>query len=144
VLGSIEGRVAVQYFQPAPAGQKEKNFAFKCHREGTDVFAINDIRFHKRCGTFATAGGDGCYFYWDKDERIRIFNPNPNAADASKPNNRIVSEAITCSAFNHDGTIYAYGCSYDWSKGHQYANNNNGIFLHSVHESQIQKRGKKK
>jgi hypothetical protein len=24
---------------------------------------------------------------------------------------------IPCSAFNHDGTIYAYALSYDWSKG---------------------------
>lgn len=26
---------------------------------------------------------------------------------------------IPCSAFNHDGNIYAYALSYDWSKGFQ-------------------------
>jgi hypothetical protein len=26
---------------------------------------------------------------------------------------------IPCSAFNHDGTIYAYAISYDWSRGFQ-------------------------
>ena len=26
---------------------------------------------------------------------------------------------IPCSAFNHDGTIYAYALSYDWSRGFQ-------------------------
>ena len=35
VLSSIEGRVAVEYFDPSPEVQKKK-YAFKCHRVKTE------------------------------------------------------------------------------------------------------------
>ena len=35
---------------------KERNFAFKCHRENNDVFAVNCLCFHAPFGTFATCG----------------------------------------------------------------------------------------
>ena len=50
-----------------------KNFAFKCHREGTqDIFAVNHITFHPTYGTFATTGSDGTFNFWDKDSRQRL------------------------------------------------------------------------
>ena len=49
VLSSIEGRVAVEYFDPSPETQKRK-YAFKCHRIKTDgrefVYPVNAISFH--------------------------------------------------------------------------------------------------
>jgi len=52
-LSSIEGRVAMEFFDPSPEVQKQK-FAFKCHRrkteEGIDqAFPVNDICFHPTC-----------------------------------------------------------------------------------------------
>jgi cell cycle arrest protein BUB3 len=49
-LSSIEARVAVEYFDPAPEVQAQK-YAFKCHRhknaEGIDIaYPVNDIAFH--------------------------------------------------------------------------------------------------
>ncbi len=103
-LGSIEGRVAISHIE-----QKDikKNFAFKCHRHGnngTEVYAVNSIAFHDRFGTFATAGSDGGYVFWDKDskQRLKLFNRMP--------------QAITASNFNKEGNIYAYAVGYDWSK----------------------------
>ncbi len=48
--GSIEGRVAIEYFDPAPEVQQKK-YAFKCHRvtqNGVDtVYPVNSIEFNK-------------------------------------------------------------------------------------------------
>ena len=49
VISSIEGRVAVDYFDPSEASQSRK-YAFKCHRENQNgaeiVFPVNAICFH--------------------------------------------------------------------------------------------------
>ena len=61
-LSSIEGRVAMEYFDPAPEVQAKK-YAFKCHRTTTNgvdtVYPVNAIAFHPGFGTFATGGADG-------------------------------------------------------------------------------------
>lgn len=58
-VSSVEGRVAVEYFDNSEAAQSRK-FAFKCHRrsiEGVDTaFPVNTIAFHPQLGTFATGG----------------------------------------------------------------------------------------
>lgn len=42
-VGSIEGRVAVHHVEDS---LQSKNFTFKCHREGSDIYAVNSIAFH--------------------------------------------------------------------------------------------------
>lgn len=48
---SVEGRIAVEYFNPSPAIQ-EKKYAFKCHRQTIDdvdhVWPVNALAFHPR------------------------------------------------------------------------------------------------
>jgi mRNA export factor len=51
---------------------QSKNFTFKCHREQTDIYAVNDIKFHPTHGTFVTAGADGVFNFWDKDSKQRL------------------------------------------------------------------------
>lgn len=53
-VGSIEGRVAVQNLNEIASSQK--NFTFKCHRQNSDVYAVNSIAVHPTVGTFVTAG----------------------------------------------------------------------------------------
>lgn len=57
VMSSIEGRVAVEYFDPDPEIQKKK-FAFKCHRVKENnvelIYPVNAISFHSVYNTFAT------------------------------------------------------------------------------------------
>lgn len=122
-LGSIEGRVAISHVSEQDKG---KNFAFKCHRHGSDVFSVNSIAFHPY-GTFATCGSDGAYRFWDKDskQRLKLFHRADNA--------------ITASKFNRDGTIFAYALGYDWSKGIQHWDKSkpNGILLHGVQEKEV-------
>ncbi|KAI7862035.1 WD40-repeat-containing domain protein [Spinellus fusiger] len=131
-VGSIEGRVAIQYIEEK---EQSKNFSFKCHRdEQKNVFSVNAISFHPGHGTFSTAGADGTVSFWDKDskQRLKLF-PNLHGT-------------IPCTAFNHNGTLFAYAMSYDWSKGHRFAlpTYPNKILLHAVKEDDVKPRATKK
>lgn len=113
-LGSVEGRVAIQYVNPV---NPKDNFTFKCHRSTAasnsgyqDIYAVNDIAFHPVHGTLATVGSDGSYSFWDKDARTKL---------KSSEN---IDQAITKAAFNHNGQIFAYSVGYDWAKGHEHYN----------------------
>eukprot|EP00897_Mesotaenium_endlicherianum_P009384 jgi/Mesen1/8474/ME000478S07969 len=130
LVGSIEGRVAVQHIEEA---QQAKNFTFKCHRDGNDIYAVNDINFHPVHGTFATAGSDGAYNFWDKDSKQRL----KALARSNQP--------ITSSCFSSDGSIYAYAVSYDWSRGaenHNPAAAKSHILLHATSEAEVKAKAK--
>ena len=49
-----------------------QNFTFKCHREQTDIYSVNDIKFHPQHGMFVTCGSDGVFNFWDKDSKQRL------------------------------------------------------------------------
>jgi cell cycle arrest protein BUB3 len=74
---SIEGRVAVEWFDPSPESQARK-YAFKCHRQpaadgdGDVVYPVNALAFHPVHGTFASGGGDGVVALWDATAKRRI------------------------------------------------------------------------
>jgi mRNA export factor len=128
-VGSVEGRVAISHIEDKDLN---KNFAFKCHRHENDIYGVNSLAFHP-VGTFATAGGDGAYTFWDKDakQRLKLFSRSPNA--------------ITAGAFNAAGTIYAYAIGYDWSKGVEYYQRQRDpctIMLHAVQDVEIAKKKK--
>ncbi|VDN57045.1 unnamed protein product [Dracunculus medinensis] len=76
VVSSIEGRVAVEYFDQSPEVQKNK-YAFKCHREKTEsgeefIYPVNCIAFHPIYSTFVTGGSDALVSIWDPFNRKRI------------------------------------------------------------------------
>ncbi|KAJ4745148.1 mRNA export factor [Rhynchospora pubera] len=128
LVGSIEGRVGVHHLDDS---QQSKNFTFKCHREGntsTEIYSVNSLNFHPVHHTFATAGSDGAFNFWDKDskQRLKAFSRCPSP--------------IPCSTFNADGSIFAYAVCYDWSKGaenHNPATAKSYIYLHSTQESEV-------
>ncbi|RRT46862.1 hypothetical protein BHE74_00030199 [Ensete ventricosum] len=89
-VGSIEGRVGVHHLDDA---QQSKNFTFKCHRDGIEIYSVNSMNFHpvrfyicfpcfllhyyistmqSVLHTFATAGSDGAFNFWDKDSKQRL------------------------------------------------------------------------
>lgn len=105
-LGSIEGRVAIQYLNPTTP---KDNFTFKCHRVNVsnnfqDIYAVNDIAFHPIHGTLATVGSDGTFSFWDKDARTKLKS------------SETIDQSITKCAFSANGHIFAYAVGYDWSK----------------------------
>jgi len=131
-VGSIEGRCAIQYVEEKDSSM---NFSFKCHRDLpqnniTNVYSVNAISFHPVHGTFSTAGSDGTFHFWDGVAKHRL---------KGYPS---VGGTISASAFNKDGTIFAYAISYDWSKG--YASNTpqypNKVMLHPVNGDECKPR----
>ncbi|TPX57655.1 hypothetical protein PhCBS80983_g03708 [Powellomyces hirtus] len=108
VTGSIEGRVAVEYFDPAKESQAKK-YAFKCHRQTMDdieqIYAVNAVAFHPKFGTFATGGSDGVLNLWDGNnrKRLRSYPQYPTG--------------ISALAFNCDGSLLAVASSYTFDEG---------------------------
>ena len=136
---SIEGRVAIQYLDPR-IGQK-RNFRYKCHRKKgkqrmsrSVAYPVNCMAFHPRYNTFATAGSDGEYSFWDKDSKQRLQNF------------KAVGAPITCCEFSANGQFFAYGAGYDWSKGHAFYNkaSQNAVMIHRVTNQEIAPRPPKK
>ncbi|KAL4780974.1 WD40-repeat-containing domain protein [Aspergillus varians] len=84
---SIEGRVAVEWFDPSTESQARK-YAFKCHRQASDdvdvVYPVNTLAFHPIHGTFASGGGDGVVALWDgtAKRRIRQYQKYPSSVAA--------------------------------------------------------------
>ncbi|KAA8648322.1 uncharacterized protein ATNIH1004_004207 [Aspergillus tanneri] len=128
-VGSIEGRCGISYIDES----KSLNFTFRCHRNPKDndpksqsVYAVNAVSFHPRYHTFSTSGSDGTFCFWDKDahHRLKAFP--------------IVGGSITSTAFNMDGSIFAYGVGYDWSRGYAYNTRDhpNKIGLHPVSDTE--------
>lgn len=99
---SIEGRVAVEWFDPSSESQARK-YAFKCHRQPIDdvdvVYPVNSIAFHPVHGTFATGGGDGVVAIWDAiaKRRIRIYPKLASsvAAMSFSSNGKLLATAIS-------------------------------------------------
>lgn len=102
-----------------------------------EVHSINAICFHP-AGTFMTAGSDGVYCMWDKDEKARLQKPNPPA-----------HLPVTAASYNSAGSMAAYALGYDWGQGHEYYDPGNPqmrpqIMLHKLDEKEYQRRSKPK
>lgn len=114
VLSSIEGRVAVEVFDPSSEAQKKK-YAFKCHRlkeNGIEnIYPVNAISFHREHNTFATGGSDGFVNIWDGYNKKRLcqFHRFPTS--------------IASLSFSADGTVLAIASSYMFENDNQKENN---------------------
>ncbi|KAF2103185.1 WD40 repeat-like protein [Rhizodiscina lignyota] len=99
---SIEGRIAVEWFDPSEQSQARK-YAFKCHRQQQDgvdvVYPVNALTFHPVHGTFASGGGDGVVALWDglAKRRIRQYQR--------------YNSSIASLSFSSDGKYLAVGIS---------------------------------
>jgi cell cycle arrest protein BUB3 len=108
---SIEGRVAVEWFDPSTDSQARK-YAFKFHRQmaedGTDVvYPVNALAFHPVHGSFASGGGDGIVALWDAvaKRRIRQYQKYP--------------ESIAALCFSCDGKYLAVGVCPGFENGQE-------------------------
>lgn len=137
-LGGVEGRCGIQYINPPTSSS---NFSFKCHRvsQGTtsrpvdDVYAVLGVDFHPTQNTLVTAGSDGTFHVWDKDNRHRLaFSKN-------------FGEPVTAIAFNTQGTLFAYATGYDWSKGYQGNNPSKlpTVCVHKINEWEIRPKARR-
>lgn len=140
LTGSIEGRVAVTHINDADS---KANFTFKCHRDADNIYAVNAIAFQPTFGTFVTAGSDGTYNFWDKDQKQRL--KATGKAQYQLPNNQAVPAPVTACSFDHTGAILGYALSYDWSKGfsdYQPQYMKSYVMLHVVKEDEVKPKPK--
>lgn len=105
---SIEGRVAVEWFDPSEESQSRK-YAFKCHRQTVDsqevVYPVHALAYHPVHGTFATGGGDGVVAFWDAVAKRRIKQYKNLPA------------SVQCIDFSSDGNFFAVGVSPGFEDG---------------------------
>ncbi|KIW00493.1 uncharacterized protein PV09_08014 [Verruconis gallopava] len=106
---SIEGRVAVEWFDPSEESQKRK-YAFKCHRvaepDGTDtVYPVNALAFHPERNVFASGGGDGLVSLWDAIAKRRIKQYQK------------FGSSVAALAFSNDGRYLAIATSPGFEDG---------------------------
>lgn len=110
---SIEGRVAVEWFDASAESQARK-YAFKCHRQpdptadNTDVvYPVHALAFHPVHGTFVSGGGDGVVALWDAvaKRRIRQYQRYP--------------ASVAAMAFSNDGRKLAVAVSPGFEDGRE-------------------------
>ncbi|KAI8819489.1 WD40-repeat-containing domain protein [Fimicolochytrium jonesii] len=132
VSGSIEGRIAVEYFDPSKESQARK-YAFKCHRQVVDdtehIFPVNAIAFHPIHGTFASGGSDGVVYIWDhlNKKRMRQYPRYPTG--------------ISSLAFNCDGSMLAVASSYSFDEGEK-DHPPDSVFVRQVGENECRSKAK--
>jgi cell cycle arrest protein BUB3 len=136
---SIEGRVAVEWFDPSPESQARK-YAFKCHRQpapegdGTDiVYPVNALAFNPVHGTFASGGGDGVVALWDAvaKRRIRQYQKYPSS--------------VAAVAFSSDGKYLAVGVCPGFEDGTEEYNAEGAtkVFIRELGETEAKGKGTK-
>jgi mRNA export factor len=87
-IGSIEGRCGIKYVNlDTNSTTSADDFCFKSHRVDDDpkssyakpsqVYSVNGLTFNKKFNTFASYGQDGCYFFWNKDNKSKLKSTKP-------------------------------------------------------------------
>ncbi|KAJ1628512.1 budding uninhibited by benzimidazoles 3-like protein, isoform CRA_b [Pavlovales sp. CCMP2436] len=128
-VGSVDGRVAMEYVDPLPDAQVKK-YAFKCHRStGDDGFDIahpvNVLGFHPvHGGTFASGGCDGVVNVWDGANKKRLcqWTDYPTA--------------IASFAFAPDGRRVVVAASYTFEEGNR-PHAQDALYLREVGEREF-------
>lgn len=116
VVGSIEGRCGVKGIDlDKNQINLQDDFCFKSHRVDppqssastgpSQVHAVNGIYFNKQHNTFATIGQDGCYFFWNKDNKSKL----KSTKNAPYP--------VTAGDYLDTAKMFAFAYGYDWGKG---------------------------
>ena len=125
-LTSIEGRVAIEYFEKSHESQA---YAFKCHRVGNTVFPVNALAFHPTYGTFATGGCDGLVNIWDGGNKKRLCQLKPYPT------------SIASLSFNHDGSLLAVASSYTFEEGEK-DHPKDEVVIHPVFDHEVKPKPK--
>jgi len=132
-VSSIEGRVAVEYFDPSPQIQKRK-YAFKCHRKiingAQTLYPVNAIAFHPKYGTFATGGCDCLINIWDGRNKKRIcqYPAYPSSVAALD--------------FNSTGTLLAIASSYTFEEGEK-EHPPDAVYIRTINDHEVAQKKRK-
>ena len=157
-IGSIEGRVAIEFLHDEPKLQPStpsttttllepyigaKRYAFKCHRLGNLVHTVNAIVRHPIHGTFATGGSDGTVSVWDGMRKKRLSTligvTTANTTNTNTANNDTITKfetGISDLAFKNDGTEIAIAASYAFEEGER-DHPKDEIYIRKVLDSEV-------
>jgi cell cycle arrest protein BUB3 len=116
---SLEGKVAIEYFDLSDAELQKKKYAFKAHRRAAaaagaeggggvaaeTVFAVNALDVHPVYGTLASGGSDGTFCTWDYENMKRLAQK-----EGFEP-------GVSALAFSRDGARVAIASSYTFDQG---------------------------
>ncbi|KAJ9149048.1 Mitotic checkpoint protein BUB3.2 [Pleurostoma richardsiae] len=137
---SIEGRVAVEWFEDSAESQARK-YAFKCHRQaapddeggGDVVYPVNALAFHPLYGTFASGGGDGTVALWDAEakRRMKQYQKFPHS--------------VASAAFSRDGKYLAVGVCPGFETGQEdyTGQGQTNVFIRELGETEAKGKGAK-
>mmetsp|Transcript_44978 Transcript_44978/g.101183 ORF Transcript_44978/g.101183 Transcript_44978/m.101183 type:complete len:329 (+) Transcript_44978:104-1090(+) len=125
---SVEGRCAIEYFDPRENTQLR--YAFKCHRvkeaSGSEtVHPVNALAYHPTHGTFATGGSDGGVCVWDGYAKKRLWRLNP------------FDTSISSLAFSADGQQLAIGVSYTFDHGERVPAPQTEVAVRQISDSEV-------
>eukprot|EP00271_Cylindrocystis_brebissonii_P002592 TRINITY_DN13345_c0_g1_i1.p1 TRINITY_DN13345_c0_g1~~TRINITY_DN13345_c0_g1_i1.p1 ORF type:complete len:344 (+),score=57.59 TRINITY_DN13345_c0_g1_i1:361-1392(+) len=131
-LSSVEGRVAMEFFDLSEAGQAKK-YAFKCHRKvesGRDtVYPVNTVAFHPIYGTFATGGCDSYVNMWDGNNKKRLYQYSKYPT------------SIAALSFSRDGRLLAVASSYTYEMG-EIPHERDTVFIRNVNDVEVKPKPK--
>uniref|UniRef100_A0A5B7C6G4 Putative mitotic checkpoint protein BUB3.3 isoform X1 n=1 Tax=Davidia involucrata TaxID=16924 RepID=A0A5B7C6G4_DAVIN len=122
VVGSIDGRVALEYLYPS--NSKDMGYVFRCHPKSKEsrhhLVAVNDIAFNPSvCGAFVTGNNEGYVITWDARSRRRLFElPRyPNS--------------VASLSYNRGGHLLAVASSYTYQEANE-IDEPPQIFIHEI------------
>ncbi|CAN8074286.1 unnamed protein product [Agarophyton chilense] len=100
VVGSTEGRVAVEYIDDPP-----RSYSFRCHRVEDIAYPINCVVHNHKYSSFTTGGADGYVSFWDGDAKKRItqFSRYPTSVASLDFNTEVKRIAVAVSYTFEEG-----------------------------------------
>lgn len=122
-IACIEGRVMIEdHTEPA------RSFPFRSHKRSENgqfvIHTITATDFNPRNDYFATAGTDGCFYFWDHRNKSRIRHYGLRSG----------ARCISAATFSPDGAYYFYSNSYNWYRGYNdpLRHEQHKIFVHRM------------
>ncbi|KAH0792393.1 WD40 repeat-containing protein [Histomonas meleagridis] len=108
-IGSIDGRIAIEYF--GDLKHQAQRFSFSCHRHDDEeekfiLYPVNSLSFHPVTGILTSGDSKGSICFWDLENKRKL-------TELHTP----YQNSISSLCYNNNGTILAIAYSYMWDKG---------------------------
>ena len=107
-IGSIDGRIAIEYF--GDVCEQAQRFSFSCCRRDEEnnvvVYPVNALTFHPKTGVLTSGSCNGDICFWDIESKRKLAEiPSPFGV------------SVASMDYNASGDILAIAYSYTWDKG---------------------------
>jgi cell cycle arrest protein BUB3 len=107
-IGSIDGRVAIEYFGDLRCQAQRFSFSCNRHEEGESVivYPVNSLCFHPGTGVLTSGSAKGNICFWDIDAKRKL-------TEIQSP----FDLSVASLDYDSDGEALAIAFSYTWDKG---------------------------